>query len=232
MNKLKNILPPYAIIPFIIALSYDLFIYYFPKIVVPDNCYHLMNYSFGIKIPVLPIFFIIYFGAYIQWLLGFISIGRESKELCYSIFMSLIIAETICFWIFIFYPTQLGPDVETVRNAATNGDDILSKLTRFIYNADYPPRILFPSPHCLISWLCFRGSLKIKKLGCWQKYVQFIFSILVFASTVLLGQHVLIDIPGGIIAAELGILITKYTKADSLFTLINNKFKTNKQKWN
>lgn len=231
MNKLKKILPPYAILPFVIALAFDLFVYYFPKVVIPDSWYHMMNFSFGLKIPVIPVFFVIYFMAYVQWLLGFIVIGRENKELCYSIFISLMIAEAICFAFFIFYPTQLGPEIEAVRDEAVKGNDLFSILTRFIYNADYPPRILFPSPHCLVSWLCFRGALKIKKIGKWHIYVQLIFSLLVFASTVFLGQHVLIDIPAGVICAEIGLLVTKYTKADRIFGLINRKAKLERNEW-
>ena len=52
----------------------------------------------------------------------------------------------------------------------------------------------------------------MKKMPSWYKPFTLVFSLLVFASTVLLKQHLLIDIAGGILVAEVCIQIAARTK--------------------
>lgn len=70
--------------------------------------------------------------------------------------------------------------------------------------------------HCLASWLCFRFSRKLKRLPRWFGWAQGVFTLLVFASVVLVKQHSWLDIPGGVAAAELGILLSRLLRADRL----------------
>ena len=81
-------------------------------------------------------------------------------------------------------------------------------LTSLIYQSDTPTN-LFPSMHCVASWFCFRGSLGLKKMPRWYAWAQGFFSLLVFASVLLVKQHVWPDIIGGIAVAELGILLAR-----------------------
>ena len=44
----------------------------------------------------------------------------------------------------------------------------------------------------------------MKKTGSWYRYFTLLFSLLVFASTVLIKQHAVVDIIGGVLTAEIG----------------------------
>ena len=68
---------------------------------------------------------------------------------------------------------------------------------------------LFPSIHCLDSWLSWRFLVQCKKVPLWYKWVNFVFSLLVCLSTVLVKQHVIVDIFAGIAVAELGLLLSR-----------------------
>ena len=96
-------------------------------------------------------------------------------------------------------------------------------LVSWMYFIDTPMINLFPSIHCLESWICFRESIHLKDIRKWYAPFSFVFTMLVFASTVLIHQHVLIDIPAGVLVAEIGLLICRLTRADRVFASINKK---------
>ena len=169
-------------------------------------------------IPFVPEFIIIYWIAYVQWCACYITLSRDSRRLCYSILSAEIAAKLICMIIFIIYPT-------TMQRADITGNDLFSFFTKLTYSFDAPDN-LFPSIHCMESWLCFRGTMKMKhkykKMFC---ITSLIFSLLVFASTVFVKQHLFLDIFGGVAAAELGLLIVRLTKCQRIFEKINLSLK-------
>jgi membrane-associated phospholipid phosphatase len=66
---------------------------------------------------------------------------------------------------------------------------------------------LFPSIHCLESWVCFRGIMLVKDKSKIYTPIVLIFTLLVFASTVCLKQHVVADIVGGVLVSEIGFAV-------------------------
>ena len=85
------------------------------------------------------------------------------------------------------------------------------------------PDNLFPSIHCLESYVCFRGALYTKKVPVWYKYVMLISTVLVFASTVLVKQHVLVDMLGAVLAVEFGLFVSKKWNLGRIFKKINHE---------
>lgn len=67
---------------------------------------------------------------------------------------------------------------------------------------------LFPSIHCLVSWMCCIGLRGCDRISKWYKWVSKFIAVLVFISTLALRQHVLIDVAGGILLAELACYIS------------------------
>ena len=124
--------------------------------------------------------------------------------------MSETIGKLIAMAIFMLFPTSL------VRPEIT-GTDIFSVLMNMVYSMDTPDN-LFPSLHCFASWMAWRGLLPCKKVPKWYVWFSFVSMFLVFASVLLTKQHLFVDIFGGILVAELGILITRLTKADRIFS--------------
>ena len=208
------IVPRFARLPLTIVVIFNFVTYYLTRIITADATHYNLSVGIDKVIPFCPIFIIFYVGAYIQWVHGYIYHCKQSKELCNQIAASDLIAKAICFLCFIILPT-------TIVRPEITGTSIFDKCVKLIYSADLPVN-LFPSVHCLESWICFRGALKMKLSVCEgyglkdairDPYIifQFIFTLLVFASTVFIKQHFFVDIIGGIAAVEIGWLITTLT---------------------
>ena len=84
-----------------------------------------------------------------------------------------------------------------------------------VYRCDSPLN-LFPSVHCVESWFDARIALAEKGCPRWLKIAMPVMTALVFASTVLVKQHYLIDILGGVLAAEAGLLLTDLFRTDRI----------------
>ncbi len=155
-------------------------------------------------LPYIPFFIIFYILSYAQWFISYWIHCRDNAKLCCTITSADIIAKFICMLCFILLPTVIvRPDIPSVG--------FLNQCTQLIYEFDKPIN-LFPSIHCLESWLCFRGAMMLKKKNKLYKVylaMQFVFTLFVFASTVLVKQHFIIDIPAGIIVVEIGLLISE-----------------------
>ena len=86
---------------------------------------------------------------------------------------------------------------------------------RLVYAGDLPGN-LFPSIHCLESWICFRGAIGMKRTPRWYAPAMLVLTLMVFASTLLVKQHVLVDIPAGVLVAEVGLLLSDKLRAGRL----------------
>ena len=206
IQKIKTFIPKYAFFPIVGLFAFNSFVYFVTKLCYsPDRAFDL---SLGIdkQLPFVPFFIVIYILAYVQWAIGYIIISREDSAYFGKVATANILAKIFCGICFILLPTAM------VR-AEVNGSGILEWLTNFIYAADTPAVNLFPSIHCLESWAVFRCSLKLK-IHVAYKIIMGIFTLLVFASVLLVKQHIALDIPAGILVFELGYLITHLTKLD------------------
>ena len=200
--SITKIVPLYAMIPLTVAVIFNFAIYIGANILVGDDPHINISSDLDEMTPFFPSFIIFYVLAYAQWIIGYIVISHHSKEYCFKIVTADIIAKTVCFLFFIFFPTTL------IRPEIT-GNGIFELITKAVYSTD-PATNLFPSIHCLESWVVFRGALKLK-VPTVYKVITGIFTLGVFASVVLVKQHVLIDIPAGILVFELGYLITHFS---------------------
>lgn len=213
MKKFTNIVPKYAYFPLAMAIVANTLVYNVSKLVTN----HFFHYDFTMAvdeaIPLVPIFILIYVFCYVEWVVGYILIARESKEYCFQYVAADIIAKIICLIFFCLVPTTyVRPEL---------GTGIFNDMIAFIYKMDGPVN-LFPSIHCLESWMCFRSSIKMQKVPKIYKIFTLIYAFLVFLSVVFVKQHVFIDIIGGILVMELGLWIAKKFDTKRLFFKIDN----------
>lgn len=204
-NRLIKIMPLYSWVMLTIILLVNCLTYFGTRIFTTGLRHYNFATPLDMMIPFVPFFIIFYVLAYVQWIIGFIMIGRGNREMAIHVFIGELIAKVIAMFCFILIPTTmegLRPSVESLQ-----GGGIWCQLTAWIYTLDAPDN-LFPSIHCLESWVCFRGALKLEKVPKWYVYVMFVMTLLVFASTVLVKQHVFVDILGGVAAVEIGLFIS------------------------
>lgn len=142
-------------------------------------------------------------------------VARTNQEYCKKIMYGEIIAKIIVCILFVCLPT-------TMARASIDNSDVCSKIVNIIYTMDKPIN-LFPSIHCLESWICFRSSINKKFFSA--RYTAFMgcMTVLVFLSTVFIKQHVVLDMLGAILVAEIGAIIVNVMsgKAGSKMALKN-----------
>ena len=205
MEHKKNIftrfLPFYGWMSVIIMLAINMLAFQGTRLV--NGPWHHYDFSLPIDsyFPLVKEFIIIYIPiAYGQWIYGFYLAARERKPICYRIFTAEIIAKLICMMCFLIIPTTM------VRNDVT-ATDFLSRWVQSVYNTD-PADNLFPSIHCLESYVLTRGAFMMERCPAWFKWLSIPVTILVFLSTLFLRQHVFVDVISAVIVVEFGLFVS------------------------
>lgn len=174
--------------------------YYGTRLITTHAMHHSMKLPIDDWIPFCPFFISVYIVAFVQWGVGFYLIIREGKENCCRLLITDLVVMLCCLFCYLYYPTTIvRPEIEK--------DGIWGCLTVTVYRLDRPDN-LFPSLHCAFSWICFRGAMHLRKIPKWYLPLTFVFSLLVFASTVFVKQHVVMDMAGAVIVVELGLFLS------------------------
>ena len=217
-----KLIPKYAVIPLFSCVILNFLVYYGNRL-IPKSRYFDVSIPFiDGHIPLWTWMIVFYVLFYAFWVVGFVIIGRESRELCYHLLSGELIAKLICLVFFLVLPTKMvdWPSGQFEIN------NVFDWTTQMIYNADEPNN-LFPSIHCLESWVVLRGAWRCKKPPKWYPILCTFLAIAIFASTVFVRQHVVVDILGGILVAELGFWLAAKFRAWRIFPVLERKlFKT------
>ena len=200
-RAISRFLPPAYGCRALLAMAFFNIITYFGSRLFTSGWYHYsMETALDKAVPYVKEFIIVYIPvSYLQWAIGYYMISRDTRENCNTLIGAEIIGKILCLICFLLLPTTM------VRENIT-GTDFLNRCVRYLYEVD-PADNLFPSIHCLDSWIIFRSTFYLKSLPRWAKPLHLIISLLVFASTLFVKQHVIVDVFGGIIVAEIGLLI-------------------------
>lgn len=213
INKLKNKYKEnkggfFLIILFFIfsATSYELFNRPFGTV---------RNIEIGLDamIPFIKEFIIIYHTFMLMVIVtGFILFVYDQKEY-YKYVISLFIAQIIAYVIFMTFQTYVPRyPVELL------GDDLFSKLVAFTYSIDNSYSGI-PSMHVADMTLACIALSKSRYMSKIKPYL-IAYMILIAITTVLVKQHVILDLPGGFILAVICYIIVdigyrKYKEKDN-----------------
>jgi len=216
---IKKWIPAAAVLPYGVVFLYQCFGYFITQIFIRERNKFDFTLDFDRKIPLIPIFVYIYLGCYAFWIINEIICGNVSKEHFYKVLTTLIICNTIATIIFIAIPTTIErPEVET--------HSFTGWVLNLVYQLDDPVN-LFPSLHCMVSWLCYiavRGQRVFSKL---YRTFSLIFALLICISTQVIKQHYIVDLIAGIFIAELIWFIVNrtscYKPVEIVFERINNR---------
>ena len=199
---IDKLLPKYARLPLLLMVLFNCAVYILPgRLFLTDAARYDLSVPLDAMLPFVPAFVVFYVLAYGQWVGNYLLHSRDSVQLCYRLAMANILCKAIFLVCYIFIPTQITrPEV--------TGSGLFAWGTRMVYAIDTPPVNLFPSIHCLESWMSFRAAMMLRKKNGWYIGAQGVFTLLVFASTVLLKQHFLVDIPASILVCEIGLFLS------------------------
>lgn len=216
------IVPLFSIVPLLSCFALNMIVYSGTMILCADWKHYDLTTPFDQMVPLIPQWMYIYFGCYLFWIVNYILVARihrDEPDLFYRFVTTDIMSRLICAVFYIGFPTT------NVRPEVT-GDGFSVWLLSFLYRVDQPTN-LFPSIHCLVSWLCFAGIRGSKKIPVWYQATSCIIALLVAASTQFTKQHYIADVVSGIFLAELLFQINKkvslYQIPERLFTAVNQK---------
>lgn len=214
-EKLMGIIPPYGWIPLIVAVTFNLAVYGGSRIIAGGWEHHNIESRFDGMIPFLPPTVVIYLGCYLFWAVNYVLIARqEKKEVC-RFFAADFISRIVCFVFYLAYPT-------TNTRPMLEGEGFWSQAMRFLYTVDAADN-LFPSIHCLVSWFCFIGLRGKKTIPFWYRAASCLMALLVCISTLTTKQHVIPDVIGGILLAEICLCIGKIPKVWKTYETLLDK---------
>lgn len=173
--------------------------------------------------PFLPWTIVIYFGCFLFWAVNYILASMESREDSDRFFLADLLSKLVCLLVFVFFPA-------TMERPEVTGSDIFSQLVRILYWLD-PPTSLFPSIHCINSWLCWIVVRRSRRIPRFYKWFSFLFAIAVCVSTLTVRQHVFVDTVSGVLLAEVcycaagsPILLTLFRRGtDKILSLFQKK---------
>ena len=217
VRQLEKIMPRYTWLPVSLVLLTNLLSFYGSALLNLHRTHYNLATALDAHIPLAPFFVLFYVLAYVQWVVGFCLIARESRAVCYRLIAGEILAKLCCMVIFLILPTAMErPEI--------TGGGVWNALLRLVYRLDRPVT-LFPSIHCLESWFCFRGALYLKKPPRWYPWLSLVMTLLVCASTVLVKQHLAVDIPSALLVAELGLWLSRRLDAGRALRALNRRLR-------
>lgn len=216
MKQKTSLIPGYSVVPLAVSVILNMLTYYATRLVTQSVRHFDFTLPVDGWIPFVPAAVLIYVLAFVSWVVGFVVVCRESREVCYRVLAGEQTAKLLCLVIFLTLPTTM------VRPEVT-GSGFFCWLTRFIYRMDTPDNLL-PSIHCLENWILFRGAIRCRKVGKGYKLGYFIFTLMVFASTLLVKQHLAVDVVAAIIVAELGFWLADRLKTHRIYEILEGKW--------
>lgn len=193
-KKVTPIVPVYMLFPAALCASVNFLAYYGSRILMGNAKHYDLTTAADRFIPFRPGWVIIYLLSFVFWVVGYCMVARQGKEHWYRFALTNIMAKLICGICFLILPTtNVRPEIAE--------DGIFARLMAMVYAMDTPTE-LFPSIHCLESWLCYIGVRGQKKTPEWYRSFACVFAVMVFASTQFTKQHYLVDIAGALLIAE------------------------------
>lgn len=190
----------------ILIFGLNALIYFLIKLFIND--YHLISVPFDNKIPFIKEFIYIYIIWYPFLIVSFFIVWKNNRQKYIKLILTTVISLIIVYMFFILYPTKVDrPAVNTFNNLTTF-------ITYVTFKSDTPVNC-FPSVHCLLCFILMFSTIKDNKLPLLFKIIANVLSVLIILSTLLVKQHVILDVIGSLILAILSFYIitnTKYLK--------------------
>ncbi len=193
------VVPLWAIAPLVLCFIFNCAIYWLTMALCGGLPHYDLTLPIDERIPVVTGWIFIYLGyCYVFWALSYCYIAKVHRDRSIDVFRFVtadIMSRIVCMLFFIFFPT-------TNTRPEILGDTLSDDLTRFLYTIDEPTN-LFPSIHCLVSWLCFIGIRAEKNVKLAVKVFSCASALLIMASTQFLKQHYILDMVSAILLAEI-----------------------------
>ena len=135
-----------------------------------------------------------YLGCYLVWIVNYLIAASREKEFVWRFFAADVLARLVCMAFYLLLPTT------NVRPSIPE-QGFWNHMLALLYQMDAADN-LFPSIHCLNSWFCYIAVRGRREIPRWYQRFSFWAALAVFVSTLTTKQHVIADVIGGALLAE------------------------------
>ncbi len=142
-------IPDYARLPLVFVVIWNQAVYCGSKLLAAGWSHYDLTTAFDRATPFLPWTVSVYLASCVFWVLCYIYCASQEKRQAYRFLCADFLAKAVCLVFFLLLPT-------TNVRPAIEGSSLWCVFMRILYQMDSPTN-LFPSIHCLVSWLCFLG---------------------------------------------------------------------------
>ncbi|WP_049895191.1 phosphatase PAP2 family protein [Paenibacillus antibioticophila] len=158
----------------------------------PGNHVYSLKIKLDLLVPFIPSFIIPYLLWYPFITFVLITLAFKNRHIYFQTLLALCVGLVTSYIFFALFQTGIERPIPTESN-------FIHHLVRFVYSHDQPYNC-FPSIHVLTSYLMIKGARILKKT-IWVMIS--VMSIFIIVSTVFVKQHVLADVIGGVLVAEI-----------------------------
>ena len=193
----EKYLPLWSILPLISIFVLNCLIYWGSSALTAGRYHFDFTMAFDREVPLLPVFVWFYILAFPFWAVGYLLAARRGKDMFYRFVATDLTIHFICFICFILIPTtNIRPEIP--------GNTLSEKILALVYSLDggNSPSNLFPSIHCYVSWMCWKGVEGSEKVPKWYQRFSLVFAILIIISTQVLKQHYIVDAAAALLLVE------------------------------
>lgn len=187
-------IPGYVLCATVFMILFSSLVYWITGNIALDWKHYDLTLAFDRRVPLIPVFVWIYIGWFPFVLINYIILLKQGKAFTIRFLTADLLAKFICGVCFLVLPTT------NIRPELT-GDGFCIKLLQGIYLVDEPVN-LFPSIHCMVSWLIVIGMRNSKKIPKLYRFITVLFAVLICISTQFIKQHYIVDLIAGIAVAE------------------------------
>lgn len=181
---------------FLLALLANQIPFQLARLLARGKRHYCLALPIDAAVPFLPwTVFIYFFACFIFWFFLYHRVARLPRQTADRFFCANLLGKIICFFFFAFFPT-------TMTQPEPNGPGFWEMCMRFVYWVDEPNN-LFPSLHCFIAWLCWAGIRGNRQVSALWRVSALLMAVAVCISTLTTRQHVMADVPAGILLSEL-----------------------------
>lgn len=225
MKRIHSISSNEPLVILVLTLLWNQLVYCGARLIAGGWQHYDLTTAVDQRIPFLPWTVVIYFGCYLFWCVNYYLCAAQTnfrhfvkpdKLTAQSVsernrfFCADALSKAICLFFFLVLPTT------NVRPEIT-GTGLWADLMRFLYQVDAADN-LFPSIHCLVSWLCWIGVRRRRDLPAFYRWFSLLAAVAVCLSTLTTRQHVLADVFGGVVLAEFCYLIAGFPRICQLYS--------------
>lgn len=198
------------VVVLLLAFVWDEIVYCGSRLITTSWHHYDMTTPIDMLVPFMPWTILIYFGCFIIWGVNYYLCAAQDKGARDRFFCADVISKGIGLLFFILIPTtNTRPEIAD--------QNIWGFLMTFLYKVD-PADNLFPSFHCLVSWLCWIGVRKRKDIPPLYRHFTLAAAVAVCVSTLTTRQHVIADVISGILLAEISYLIAGIPKVCAVYS--------------